>query len=115
MAAVRTIAAEELVLDGEVLALRPDGRPEAFQLVASRREHRDSPRAGARMTLRVFFFDVLHVDGRNLLDVALTERAAELERLLPPELMVERDAVTTPRSSTEVFDSAVARGSRAWW
>ena len=36
VAAVRTIAAEELVLDGEVLALRSDGRPEAFQLVASR-------------------------------------------------------------------------------
>ena len=38
------------------------------------------------------------------------ERAAELERLLPPELRVERTTVTTVEELTEVFDSAVARG-----
>ena len=58
----------------------------------------------------MFFFDVLHVDGRTLLDVGLTERAAELERLVPPELRVERTTVTTVEELTEVFDSAVARG-----
>ncbi|HEY5788777.1 MAG TPA: ATP-dependent DNA ligase [Microlunatus sp.] len=109
VAAVRTIAAEELVLDGEVLALLPDGRPEAFQLVASRTATRSSG-PEQRLTLQVFFFDVLSVDGRTLLDAGLTERAAELERLLPPELRVERTTVTTVEELTDVFDSAVARG-----
>ena len=107
--AVRTIDAEELVLDGEVLALRPDGRPEAFQLVASRTATRSTD-ADQGLALRVFFFDVLHVDGRTLLDARLTERAAELERLLPPGLRVERSTVTTVEELTEVFDSVVARG-----
>ncbi len=107
--AVRAIAAEELVLDGEVLALRPDGRPESFQLVASRTAtHSTDGEQG--LALRVFFFDVLQVDGRTLLDVALTERTAELERLLPAGLRVERTTVTTVDELTDVFDSAVARG-----
>ncbi|HYI53490.1 MAG TPA: ATP-dependent DNA ligase [Microlunatus sp.] len=109
VAAVRTIAADELVLDGEVLALRSDGRPEAFQLVASRTATRSTD-ADRGLTLRVFFFDVLHVDGRTLLDSSLAERAAELERLLPPELRVERTTVATVDELTDVFDSAVARG-----
>ena len=114
MAAARTIGADELVLDGEVLALRSDGRPEAFQLVASRTATHTNDAQG--LGLRVFFFDVLHVDGRTLLDVGLTERAAELERLLPPELRVERTTVTT----VEELDRASSTrrwlvGSRAWW
>ena len=108
VAAARTIGADELVLDGEVLALRSDGRPEAFQLVASRAATHTNDAQG--LGLRVFFFDVLHVNGRTLLDVGLTERAAELERLLPPELRVERTTVTTVEELTGVFDSAVARG-----
>ncbi len=144
VAAVRTLAADELVLDGEVLALRDDGRPEAFQLVASRTATRagkasvgadparvsppaatgadeapadvgaaDIARGGAGqpgLALRVFFFDLLHVNGRTLLDVPLTERAAELDRLVPRELRVERTTVTTAAEVTEVFDRAVARG-----
>lgn len=108
VAAVRTLAAEELVLDGEVLALRSDGRPEAFQLVASRTASHASE--AQDLELRVFFFDVLHVDGRTLLDAALTERADELERLLPATLRVERTTVSTVDELTAVFDSAVARG-----
>lgn len=138
VAAVRTLEAEELVLDGEVLALRPDGRPEAFQLVAARTATHaratsaatstqdvptaatagspcrtgldDSDTGGGSLALRVFFFDLLHVDGRTLLDVPLRERAAELDRLLPAELRVERTTVTTAAELTAVFDSAVARG-----
>jgi DNA ligase 1 len=111
VAAVRTIGADDLVLDGEVLALRPDGRPESFQLVASRTASHDTNATDTDGPgLRVFFFDVLHADGRTLLDVGLTERAAELERLLPPELRVERTTVSTVDELTDVFDSAVARG-----
>ena len=45
VAAVRTIGADDLVLDGEVLALRADGRPESFQLVASRTATHDTTTA----------------------------------------------------------------------
>ncbi|HEU5485583.1 MAG TPA: ATP-dependent DNA ligase, partial [Microlunatus sp.] len=107
--AVRGLPATDLVLDGEVLALREDGRPEAFQLVASRTATRSSD-LGVGLGLRVFFFDVLHVDGRTLLEAPLTERISELERVLPAELRVERALVSSADELREAFDSAVARG-----
>ena len=58
---VRTI-----VLDGEAIALRPDGRPLPFQLTAARTASLDtaSPTAGATaVPLSLFLFDLLHVDG----------------------------------------------------
>ena len=54
------------MLDGEVLSLRSDGRPEAFQVVASRTMSSVDVAALAQTgPLQVFFFDLLHVDGET--------------------------------------------------
>lgn len=106
---VRALPAEDLVLDGEVLSLRGDGRPEAFQLVASRTATKSGDLSQG-VALRVFFFDLLHLDGQTMLEAPLTERVALLERLLPTGLRVERELVSTPDELTEVFDRAVAQG-----
>jgi DNA ligase-1 len=107
--AVLALPVDDLVLDGEVLALRADGWPESFQLVASRTATR-SAYLEQGLALRVFFFDLLHADGRTLLDAALTDRAAALDRLLPPDLRVQRALVSTAEELTVFFDSAVGRG-----
>ena len=60
-----------LVLDGEVLALRADGRPEAFQVSASRTATSGHGEPADPAALSVFFFDLLHVDDRDLLDEPL--------------------------------------------
>jgi DNA ligase 1 len=91
VAAARALPHDRLVLDGEVLALRDDGRPEVFQAVASRTmTSSDVPAAESRLPLRPFFFDVLHVDGQDYLDAPLHERIAVMESLLPPEQVVPR-------------------------
>ena len=66
---VRAMPARQLILDGEVIALRPDGRPHAFQTTMSRfgrRIHDD--RLRAELPLTPFFFDVLLADGTPLID-----------------------------------------------
>ena len=141
--AVRALPAQELVLDGEVLALRPDGRPESFQLIAAQAATQTAAtqtaatqaaatqaaatqaaaaggqidqgapldaQAPGSVALRAFFFDLLYVDGRSLLETPLRDRIAELERQLPAELRVERALVDTDDELTEFFDAAVARG-----
>ena len=75
--AVRDLRAESVILDGETLALDADGRPRAFQDTMSR-FGADADRAVA---LRPWFFDILHVDGRDLIDAPLRERRAELLRV----------------------------------
>ena len=64
--AVLALPSDDLVLDGEVLALRADGRPEVFQLVAARTATRSAD-SEQELALRAIFFDLLHADGRTLL------------------------------------------------
>ena len=108
---VRALPATTLVLDGEVLAVRSDGRPEKFQVIASRTaSSADVPGVSERTPLRPYFFDLLHVDGRDLLTRPLTERIAEMSALLPASLIVPRAEVATAAAAEEVFAGAVRAG-----
>jgi len=71
---------QRVVLDGESLALDADARPRAFQDTMSR-FGADAPR---EQLMRPYFFDVLHVDGADLLDRPLRDRLAVLERVAAP-------------------------------
>ncbi len=111
VAAVRALPATALVLDGEVLAVGADDRPEKFQVIASRTaSSADVPSVSERTPLRPYFFDLLHVDGRDLLTRPLAERVAEMATLLPATLIVPRVEVTTAASAEEVFAAAVRAG-----
>lgn len=109
---VRVIAdlpARRLVLDGEVLALDAAGRPVAFQLIASRTMTK-SPTDGPPLPLTLFCFDLLHVDGRDLLDEPLSERAAVMSTVLPPSLIVPRTVAPDLAAVQAAFAGAVDAG-----
>ncbi len=100
-----------VVLDGEVVALRADERPESFQIIASRTASKLDVDAGrARTPLRLFAFDLLHVDGVDLLDEPLRVRAQRMQQLLPAELMVPRTVATTEDEVAQIFVEMVQRG-----
>jgi DNA ligase-1 len=75
--AVRALPARQVVLDGEALWMTPDG-PATFQDTVSQID-RDAPPEG----IVTFLFDLLHLDGEDLLDAPLHERLARLEALAP--------------------------------
>ena len=81
---MRSLEADDVVLDGEVLALDPNGRPRPFQETAAR----TAMTGGVRVT--PFFFDVLHHDGRDLVDAPASERFAVLDALVPEQHRVSR-------------------------
>ena len=105
VAVVRTLRAKRAVLDGEVIALGGDGRPLSFQ-TTMRRFGRKSATAAAQLReelpLSVFFFDCLLLDGDELIDEPERVRAAALEGLCPPELVVPR-LRTDDAHAAEVF------------
>ncbi|MFH9127816.1 ATP-dependent DNA ligase [Streptomyces griseoaurantiacus] len=99
-AAARELAQGRFLLDGEVIALDEEGRPRSFQETAGRVGSRvDVDRAAAAVPVSPVFFDVLSVDGRDLLDLPLAERHTELARLVPEPLRVRRVVVTGPEES----------------
>ncbi|TFV48181.1 ATP-dependent DNA ligase [Blastococcus sp. TF02A-35] len=77
---VRALPCRTAVLDGETLALDDDGRPRAFQDTMSRFGSSGDDDAG--VLLSPFFFDLLHLDGRDLLDEPLHVRLDALAGLL---------------------------------
>jgi len=101
--AVGALAARELVLDGEAIALRGDGRPHPFQVTMRRFGRKlDVAALRAELPLSVSFFDLLQHDGETLLDHPAEERVARLARALPPALVVPR-IVTADVAEAEAF------------
>ena len=82
--AVRGLPAAQLILDGEVIALRPDGTPETFQRTMQRFGRKlDVDRLRSELPLTPFFFDCLYVDGAALIDAPQLERFGTLAELAP--------------------------------
>ncbi|MGW6003647.1 ATP-dependent DNA ligase [Oerskovia enterophila] len=109
------LASRRLVLDGEALAVGPGGEVRPFQETAARSATRDSPDttgeaalAGA-LTLRPYFFDVLHADGRDLIDAPLRERLAVLDRVAD-SFTVRRLTTSSSGAATEYFLETVREG-----
>ncbi|GGL99899.1 ATP-dependent DNA ligase [Nakamurella endophytica] len=109
--AVLALPTRDLVLDGEVVGLRPDGRPLPFQVIASRTATSVDVAAGRdRTPLRLFAFDLLRLDGRDLLDEPLEARVALLADLLPADEVVPRRSVGSADELAAVFADVVAQG-----
>jgi DNA ligase-1 len=116
-AAAAGLHAERFILDGEVLAFDEAGRPRAFQETAGRVGSRvDVTTAAETVPVRAVFFDVLSVDGRDLLDLPYADRHEALEALVPGELRVRRQVVADPEDAAqtaaaeEFFTRTVERG-----
>ncbi len=96
VALARSLPSERFVLDGEAIALDDDGRPRPFQETASR----TAQDSGVAVT--AYFFDVLHLDGRDLLDATGEERLAALTGLVPEESLVARLVTSDPAEAAGV-------------
>lgn len=91
------LPANTAVLDGEALLIGVDGRPRPFQESSARLAS-----SSEDSELSLIFFDILHVDGRDLIDLPAHVRFSELARLIPARLMVER-LVVTEEETAEAF------------
>ncbi len=97
VAVARSLPSSRFVLDGEALALDDAGRPRPFQETAARTGQAAAVEGGVAVT--PYFFDVLHLDGEDLLDSPGADRLAALDRLVP-------EAHRVPRLMTDDLDEA---------
>ena len=103
VAAVRRLPITRAVFDGEALWMGEDG-PAAFQDTVSRIDAEAPPEG-----VVTFLFDVLHLEGDDLLDAPLEERAARLEGVAP-HLKIPAVFTDDPQVATRVLDQALEAG-----
>jgi DNA ligase-1 len=111
--AVGALPVEQIVLDGEAIGFGPDDTPSMFQdTVRGSRSAASGSRIdneGSPEGIVTFLFDVLHVDGEDLLDTPLRERAATLERIAP-HLRIPGVVTSDPNEGERVLNDALDAG-----
>jgi DNA ligase-1 len=111
VAAVKALPARELILDGEVLSLTAEGRPQPFQ-VSMRRFGRkqDVERLAAELPMTPFWFDLLQLDGAPLVDEAQSRRFSELARLAPAKNVIPHLTTGDTQRAEDFLARALAGG-----
>lgn len=107
VAATLALPATDLIADAEAIALRSDNRPHPFQVTAARFGRKT---ANDLEPLSVFFFDLLHVDGQDLLDLPTDQRLAALDALVPRDRRVDRIVTDDVDAAQQFLDRTLAAG-----
>jgi DNA ligase-1 len=109
--AIRALPSHALILDGEAIALRRTGAPLAFQDTMSRFGSRLEVEEQRRsVPLNAFYFDLLHLDGVDMIDRPQRERFEALASVLPADLVVPRIVAGDADDARPFMDDALARG-----
>jgi len=109
--AVRRLSLDDAILDGEAIALRPDGTPLPFQVTMRRFGRKlEVERLRAELPLASFFFDILYADGAPLLDEPYVRRFAVLAAAVPEEQRVPRIVTSDAGEAAAFFERAIAAG-----
>jgi DNA ligase-1 len=111
VAAARALPFSAVILDGEAIALAPDGRPLPFQTTMRRFGRKlDVQVVSVELPLSPFFFDALYADGASLLADPYTRRYEVLECHLPQALRPPRLVTADQEQARAFFDAALAAG-----
>jgi DNA ligase-1 len=107
----RSLPVRSVVLDGEALALKEDGRAHPFQVSASRFGSRlDVDRLRATLPLTPFVFDALHLDGDDLVDRPAAERHALLASIVPERWRTPRIVSADQLAAEDFLRDTLAHG-----
>jgi len=107
--AVRKLAVNEIILDGEAIALTAEHRPLPFQMTMRRFGRKlDVEALQGELPLVPFFFDILYLDGVSLMDQTYSTRFKMLSQHVaqrPPRLVT-----ADKQEAQRFFDEAIKAG-----
>jgi DNA ligase 1 len=110
--AVRALPGADLILDGEIISLTPDGRPRPFQVTAKRFGRKlDLERMRAELPLTPFWFDLLYLDGQALIDESQARRFSLLSSLAPAANLVPHLVTADAEKGAEFLRLALECGN----
>jgi DNA ligase-1 len=109
--AARSMPGREAILDGELIAFAPDGRPHPFQVTARRFGRKvDLDRMRGELPLTPVWFDALYLDGRSLIERPQSSRFDALRDLVDPRRLVPHTTTADPAEAAAFLRDALERG-----
>lgn len=109
--AVRALPVRDAILDGEVIALGANERPQPFQVTMARFGRRlEIDQMRAELPLNVFFFDLLYRDGESVIDEPLAERLNKLDAIVAESMRVPRIITESVEEAERFQAGALERG-----
>jgi DNA ligase-1 len=107
----RALPAREIILEGEAIALRDDGRPHPFQTTMTRFGRRlEVERARQSLPITPVLFDLLYLDGTPLLDEHYRRRFDALIAAVPAPFVIPRLVTASSAEATDFLSRALERG-----
>ncbi|MCD6563032.1 MAG: ATP-dependent DNA ligase [Thermoproteales archaeon] len=101
---------KSLVLDGEIIGIK-DGKPIAFQDVIRRiRRQRDFYAYLKNIPLKVYFFDIIYLNGEMIIEKPYIERWNILSMILDEEFLAKRIITDDLREADEFYKKAILNG-----
>jgi len=109
--ALNGVGAEEAILDGEVIAVSPNGRPLPFQDLMRRfTKVKNIEEEMKRIPLKLYLFDVIYLNGRQLIDEPYSQRWSMLEKIGRNVNLAPRIVTSSISEAEEFLRKAVADG-----
>jgi bifunctional non-homologous end joining protein LigD len=110
VAELAALGGDHMILDGEIVALGPDGRPSfnALQNRAQRRGEKDVAQAKRQAPAVLVCFDLLHFAGINLRNAPYAQRRRYLAQCLLPSAHVQ--LVHAGKDGETLYAAAIASG-----
>jgi DNA ligase-1 len=107
----KSLPSSEFLLEGEVVAVDESGKPLPFQDLMRRfRRVHGIEAAQEEIPLKLYLFDLLHLDGRTMIDEPYRARWERLEGLVPSEYLTARRIVTSKQEIEPFLQEALAAG-----
>lgn len=105
------VGAEEAILDGEVIAVGADGRPLPFQDLMKRfTKVKNIEEEMRRIPLKLYLFDLIYLNGKQLIDEPYLERWSKLERIAKNINLAPRIVTSSISEAEEFMKRAVEDG-----
>jgi len=101
----------EAILEGEVIAVGEDGSPLLFQHLMRRfRRVHNIEEMTKQIPIQLYLFDLLYLDGQNLITNPYLERRRKLEEISGNISLTKQVITTDPKEAERFLEEAINRG-----
>jgi len=115
IAAVSKLPIESVILDGEAVGFDPKtGKLLPFQETVQRKRKYGVAGKAKELPLKVFVYDILYLNGKNLIGLPFIKRRQELEKVIPKKVdgleLAEQEIVEDEKKLRELREKYIHLG-----